>query len=64
MMARLPAMHKSRVKENLKALDKPALMINELNLTSAQTSKLSLCEGSHRVLTTPNVRTPRTMHCC
>jgi hypothetical protein len=31
-------------------------MINELNLTSSNTKKLALCEGSQRVLNTPNVR--------
>jgi hypothetical protein len=56
MMARLPAMHISDFKRNLRDLEKPCLKINELNLNSTDTSKLTLSESSLRVLNTPNVR--------
>ena len=57
MMARLPAMHIPDFKRNLRDLDKPSLKINELNLNSALTSKLTLSKCALRVLNTPNVRT-------
>jgi len=54
MMARLSAMHISDFKRNFRAFEKPCLQINELNLNSADTSKLSLSECSLRVFNTPN----------
>lgn len=56
MVARLPAMHIPDFKRNLRNLDQPSIKVNELKLTSACASKLSLCESSLKVLNTPNVR--------
>lgn len=56
MMARLPAMHIPDFKKNLREVEKPSFKVNELNLTSSNTSKLCLSESALRVLNTPNVR--------
>lgn len=54
MMARLPAMHIPDFKKNLREVEKPSFKVNELNLTSSNTSKLCLSESALRVLNTPN----------
>lgn len=54
MMARLPAMHISDFKKNLRELETPTFKVNEFHLSSSNTSKLKLSESALRVLNTPN----------
>lgn len=56
MVARLPAMHISDFKRNLRDLERPCLKVNELKLTTNKSQDIKLCESSLRVLNTPNVR--------
>lgn len=56
MVARLPAMHVSDFKRNLRALEQPCLKVNELKLNSSNSKNLKLCDSALRVLNTPNVR--------
>lgn len=56
MVARLPAMHIPDFKRNLRDLQRPCLKVNELKLNSSNAQNIKLCEGSLRVLNTPNVR--------
>lgn len=54
MVARLPAMHISDFKRNLRDLERPSVKVNELKLTTNKAQDIKLCESSLRVLNTPN----------